>query len=176
MFAGKEFYFMRHGETDHNANNVLAGGDCDIPLNDMGREQAFLVKSLVESLPIRAICHSPLKRAVETMKISSSALSLERLAIEDLKECLARVWTLMSARKSCELHGEEVLSFFSQVVRGVNRALSCEEPVLIVAHGGVHWAICEQLGIEGHNWDIGNCQLVHFFPAEEDKWNASLLE
>ena len=51
-------YFIRHGQTNHNANKLLAG-HCDIELNDIGLEQAKLAGDNCKDLNINVIyCYS----------------------------------------------------------------------------------------------------------------------
>ena len=61
-------YVVRHGETIWNLERRVQGVS-DIPLTDVGRENAHELKELVSSLNIDVVISSPLKRAVETAKI-----------------------------------------------------------------------------------------------------------
>jgi probable phosphoglycerate mutase len=79
------FYFVRHGETDWNAERRLQG-QLDIPLNEVGRLQSAQCGSTLRSL-IRArrkvpadfaFFASPLSRARETMEILRGGLDLPR--------------------------------------------------------------------------------------------------
>ena len=65
--------------------------------------------------------------------------------------------------------------FMDRVRQGINQALSLPGPLLIVAHGGVHWALCCLMGIETHEWAIDNCTVVHFSIGENGSWRASKL-
>ncbi len=58
-------------------------------------------------------------------------------------------------------HQKEVQSFIERVKRELNFALKQNGPVLIVAYGGVYWAICHLMSINGE-WAIGNCIPIHF--------------
>jgi len=77
------FYFIRHGETDWNAERRLQGGR-DIPLNDRGRLQAAQCGGTLRDLLADrgktaadfAFVSSPLSRASETMEIVRGALGL----------------------------------------------------------------------------------------------------
>ena len=77
-------YFMRHGETDWNAERRLQGQH-DIPLNALGREQAAHCGEIMRILfdrdgrdPERFdFVASPLGRARETMELMRIALGLE---------------------------------------------------------------------------------------------------
>ncbi|APF40786.1 histidine phosphatase family protein [Neomicrococcus aestuarii] len=66
--------FVRHGQTDWNAEGLLQGGT-DVPLNDHGRLQAHETAKLLKSNgPWDVIVSSPLKRALETAKILADEL------------------------------------------------------------------------------------------------------
>lgn len=73
-------YFVRHGQTDWNAERRFQG-HLDIPLNDTGRAQAARNgAALAEALgdPARFdFVSSPLIRATETMEIVRRALTLD---------------------------------------------------------------------------------------------------
>jgi broad specificity phosphatase PhoE len=79
------FYFVRHGETDWNAERRLQG-QLDIALNDLGRRQSAQCASTLRSLITArrkapadfAFISSPLSRARETMEILRGGLDLPR--------------------------------------------------------------------------------------------------
>ena len=61
-------YFVRHGQTNHNLNKLLAGR-CDIELNETGIEQAKKARDNAKNLKIDLIMCSPLIRAKQTCLI-----------------------------------------------------------------------------------------------------------
>lgn len=65
MILQKEFYFIRHGQTDHNKSAPKIDHE-DISLNDIGWQQANEIESIIAALPIKTICFSPLKRYAVT--------------------------------------------------------------------------------------------------------------
>ena len=79
------FYFVRHGETDWNAERRLQG-QLDIALNDIGRRQSAQCASTLRGLIAArrkapadfAFISSPLSRARETMEILRGGLDLRR--------------------------------------------------------------------------------------------------
>jgi broad specificity phosphatase PhoE len=72
-------YFIRHGETDWNAEGRLQG-QRDIPLNDLGRVQAaeagVILKSLVPQVDDLDWWVSPLGRTRETAERAREAIGL----------------------------------------------------------------------------------------------------
>jgi probable phosphoglycerate mutase len=76
-------YYIRHGETDWNAEGRLQGQQ-DIPLNDLGRAQAAGAGGILAGLFARdrrsetslAFIASPLGRARSTMELVRGALKL----------------------------------------------------------------------------------------------------
>jgi probable phosphoglycerate mutase len=85
-------YYVRHGETDFNAQGRLQGRR-DTVLNEHGRRQAAQCGALLRALFVRDhkrpeefdYVSSPLKRARETMEVVRATLGLEPLgyAVDD---------------------------------------------------------------------------------------------
>lgn len=176
MIKQKEFYFIRHGQTDGNAAAVKQDHG-DISLNSIGREQARMIEPIVASLPVKTICYSPLKRAKETREIACSTLTATHAEVTNLSECNTQIWqemTTMGKHAKSTLK-EPVYSFMQRVLKGINEALSCHGPVLIVAHGGVHWAACCLMEIDQHDWMIDHCIVTHFSIKEDGRWTARKL-
>jgi len=174
MINHKEFYFIRHGQTDLNLKMVKTDHG-DVSINETGRRQARNMSSLVTKLPLQTICCSPFKRAKETKELLLPGRA--HLEIADLGECNAEVWMRMTSLRKDAFHkgSPTVQTFLERVKNGLNQALECPGPVLIVAHGGVHWAICYWMGIDDHDWIIDNCQPVHF-SVVQSQWKAKILD
>lgn len=162
----KEFYFIRHGQTDFNIGKIT-DEYLDVPLNETGHTQAHSIEPIVSTLPIKAVCFSPLQRAKQTKTIITRALLVDHHEDYDLKECDLAIWNGMTAlAKQAHLGSEKPVGpFLSQVHRGLTRALEKEGPVLIVAHGGVHYAIQCLLQVDDFRL-LDNCGLIHFIPTE----------
>jgi broad specificity phosphatase PhoE len=79
----RQLYFIRHGETDWNAERRLQG-QLDIPLNDLGRRQSVRCGDILRGLFAAggrtaddfAFMSSPLLRARATMEIVRAGLGL----------------------------------------------------------------------------------------------------
>jgi broad specificity phosphatase PhoE len=98
MRDGITLYFVRHGETDWNAERRYQG-QRDIPLNAKGREQArrngVTLASRMPAIATAQFVASPLGRARETMEIlrAGMGLSAADYTLEDrLKELSYGAW------------------------------------------------------------------------------------
>jgi len=174
MILKKDFFFVRHGQTDHNRFLDKVDHE-DISLNVIGKEQAKNLAPLIAGLCIQTICCSPLRRAKETKQLLlPNSVHLE---INDLGECTSQIWKEMTLLGSKVLisGSETTKCYLHRAKQGINEALSQQGPVLIVAHGGIHWAICCWMGIIEHDWIIDNCQLVHFSINCLGGWQAKIL-
>lgn len=172
VLPNKSFYFIRHGETDWNKRHV-AMGQSDIALNARGISQAHQAADLLRDDGIASIACSPLKRALETATIIAARDKVQLTIIDQLKEAS---WGAMEGQDKGDgswiqawRHGEvienaETFSDFThRVARGVLEALKLPEPVLIVSHGGVYWALQQAFGLPF--MDLPNCiPVVHSPP------------
>ena len=75
-------YFVRHGETEWNANDRIQGSS-DIPLNAVGREQALRAAPAFRLQRWDAVYSSPLSRAAETAQIICGEPECSRIIYED---------------------------------------------------------------------------------------------
>jgi len=149
----KHFYMIRHGQTEANAAQVMAGS-LDSPLTAHGRAQAHKAKAVVEALPVKpvAVFHSPLSRARDTAFIINEALKAPMFEDPDLAEIHAGAWegapyatypSLFNGWNNAP-DGEPANDFFERVKRGKSRSLErFNDPILIVCHGGVMRAFGE---------------------------------
>ena len=80
MRPGLTLYFVRHGETDWNAERRYQG-QTDIPLNDRGRAQSRrngeALRAFLPHIAGADFVASPLGRARETMEILRDTLGLD---------------------------------------------------------------------------------------------------
>jgi probable phosphoglycerate mutase len=179
MILPKEFYFVRHGQTDHNISEKMdkGGHSEEIPLNETGRLQAQTIEPLIASLQVKAVVSSPMIRVQETKEIITPRLNVPHYEMNALGECSDQVWKEMRGLKMGSPIPEEgdLFLFLERMRKGLNAALSLSKTPLIVAHGGIHWATCFLMQIEEYDWSIHNCGVVHFFVKEKGKWGAKRL-
>jgi uncharacterized phosphatase len=82
-------YLVRHGETEWNRQRRIQGST-DIPLNDIGREQAARTGRLLSRRDWAGIASSPLSRAFETGSIIARAVGVDPGRIEVLDALVER--------------------------------------------------------------------------------------
>ncbi|MDP9116224.1 MAG: histidine phosphatase family protein, partial [Actinomycetota bacterium] len=70
------FAFIRHGQTDWNRDDKLQGSS-DIPLNEVGRQQAREAAAHLGHGGWQVVVSSPLVRARETAEIIAGELAIE---------------------------------------------------------------------------------------------------
>lgn len=158
-----EFYFIRHGETDWNAEGRYQGSK-DIPLNDIGRGQADLNGKLLRQILVRAnrqptdfTWHvSPLGRTMETMQRVRAAFDGQlpeavpdqRLVEVSFGVYEGRLHTELSAGEMA-IAGERDAEFWffrppsGESYEDVSQRIQdfaadkLDGPAIIVAHGGI---------------------------------------
>jgi broad specificity phosphatase PhoE len=81
----RDFYFLRHGQTDWNAEGRFQGHS-DIPLNALGLSQARGAAALLAQCPVDIIVASPLARAARTAEIVNERLGKQIIFDDELKE------------------------------------------------------------------------------------------
>ena len=60
-------YMIRHGQTTANLNRVHAG-QADVPLTDLGWQQAESIRPVLQRIPFDRVYSSDLTRAIDTQK------------------------------------------------------------------------------------------------------------
>src|SRR6266404_2926598 len=166
-------YYIRHGETEWNADGRLQGTQ-DIPLNDLGRKQAANAGAILADLFARdgrseqslAFVASPLGRARSTMKLVRGILRLppDDYAVDDrLREIGYGHWEGLTLAQM-QLSEPEVFakrqadkwtvpppggeSYASVQIRMRDWYDSLMMDTVAVAHGGTARALMVALGIE----------------------------
>lgn len=170
------FYFLRHGESQANAQGVM-GGWTDAPLTDLGQDQA---KAAAQRLGDRAIARlhvSPLLRARQT---AQAVLALRPdLPVTDAPDLRERNWGVWEEQPISVLRrdetpdqGEGPLDFRTRIRSGLNAIPALDAaPVLIVAHSGTAREICAALDLPFQRPE--NCALLRFFrPTPAADWQV----
>jgi broad specificity phosphatase PhoE len=161
MIPARSFLFLRHGQTDWNAQGRIQGRT-DTDLNETGLAQARAAAQRLMGRGIQRIVSSPLKRALRTAEIVATALALPIELDEHLME---RAFGGFEGRLFAEVRREHGIpphhpvntimpADAEQWPQTCERARSVvvkwldvyrDETLLFVSHGGVFLALQEQL-------------------------------
>jgi alpha-ribazole phosphatase len=175
-------FLVRHGETTWNKDRRFQGR-LDVPLNDLGREQARALAEEARGEQIAALWSSPLSRARETAEIVGAALGLEPRLDDRLEEIDVGDWeerlkpdierdepeawaAFLAAGADWRFPGGESLAEQQERVIAalVDITQRRELPALVVCHRGVvrcALAHMHNRGLETyHEWSVPNGELI----------------
>lgn len=154
--------FIRHGQTDWN----VAGrwqGHADVPLNEMGRQQARALADRLADWPIEAIYSSDLKRCRETAVSLANITQLtptfdpiwrERdvglfsgLTREQIGVKFPELWANRGRGLLDPPEGETAVALRSRVMNAFNQTVANHNGgmIAVVTHGGVLYFLLSQL-------------------------------
>jgi probable phosphoglycerate mutase len=79
----REFFFIRHGETDYNRRGIVQGSGVDSAINELGRRQAQAFYDHYKNYSFDHIICSSLRRTYETVQpfIEGQSISYERTSL-----------------------------------------------------------------------------------------------
>jgi probable phosphoglycerate mutase len=161
----RPFYFLRHGETETNAQRLVAGS-LDTALTEAGRQQALAAAEMLAGEAITAIYSSPLQRARDTAVPVAAKLELPIIIVADLAE---RNWGVLegqprgSRRRGVTPEGAETSRAFAQRILCALASIDSEAP-LIVGHSGVFRVLCRSVGIMEASAPVANALPLRFEP------------
>jgi probable phosphoglycerate mutase len=150
------FWFLRHGETDWNAQG-WSQGNVDIQLNANGLAQAHQAAALLRGRGIASIVASPLSRALDTAHIVAAAIGVAGVAVDQgLREAafgdhegqpMGSWFDAWVGGTYIPPGGESFAALRARAVAAVNRALRRPAPVLVVAHGALFRALRAEMAL-----------------------------
>jgi len=173
-----EIYLCRHGQSQANADSILAG-HLDSPLNDIGKQQANELAQLAKDAGLRFdhVYCSPLSRAKDTAAII--AASTGSPAPEVMDELIERDFGILTGKPyldipkySKNIFGTDVIGYFldGEGVETFPEALKRAErvlkdvherhkngKVLLVAHGDIGMMLFA--AFHNDSWEVA---LKHF--------------
>jgi probable phosphoglycerate mutase len=146
-----------------------------------GEAEAHAAVSQLKGLGINAICTSPLKRARHTADIIGHSLGVPVADMPGLEEMdvgpyegVADYSWVAAWREDKPVKGIEPFpEVRKRVAVAANRALDTASHVLIVAHGGVFWAL--QHLCKSPFTPLANCRPARLSPVGEVSWRIEML-
>ncbi len=145
-------YFVRHGQSEANLTKCFAG-HLDLPLTDLGRQQAECTADFLADKPLSAVYSSDLARAYDTAVTVADRHGLTVKTDRELREILAGEWEGRSFDELNErdvayrhwvedigtaacTNGESVAQMYTRVRGAVERIVAKHpnESVCVVCH------------------------------------------
>ncbi|MGI9492255.1 MAG: histidine phosphatase family protein [Geminicoccaceae bacterium] len=171
------FYFLRHGQTEHNKRRVCQG-NTDIPLNETGLAQADAAAGVLAKAQPVAVRASDLMRVRQTaapvakqlgLKIETDARLRERsFGIYENQSINGQLWSFDHPSI------ETLEDFVDRSWQGFDWALQ-QDDVLVVTHGGLRRVLTGLLRIEMADWTAHNALPMRFTRMADDSWKAEAL-
>lgn len=158
------FYFLRHGQTEFNKNNLWTGSS-DIPLNAEGRREIYSsLSTQLDKLHIEFIFSSPLLRAIQSAEIANEIFRAKLAIVEGFAErsfgAFEGTLKTESSRKMLDFTDsvEKKQVFLKRIKDGI-LSVPLDHNVLIVSHSGVFKGLVE-LGFGAEKDTINNGELI----------------
>lgn len=191
--SGKtRFFFIRHGQTEHNIRKILQG-HLDIPINDEGHSQASQLGSHIATLPLDRIYSSDLTRCRETLAHILEARGEDEKKViftSDLRERhMGEIQGMHidDAIKHGEKHGKHYREFgetsdefearlqpFLKKMKNEVRENQCKN-VAVISHGGTIRAVLKTYGVPEAGIVFNTSVTVIDFDWETDSMDVKLM-
>jgi broad specificity phosphatase PhoE len=182
----RRLVLWRHGETEWNVDG-RGQGHLDIPLDDVGRDQAKAAATRLASLRPTAIISSDLSRAYETASALAELTGLEVQRDPALREINLGQWQGLTRAEVDErfaderrrmdagedvrrgVDGETMAEVADRAGAAIERAAKLAEAdggtVIVVAHGlSLRVGACRFLGVAPEYWNVfgglSNCAWI----------------
>ncbi|HUL95676.1 MAG TPA: histidine phosphatase family protein [Usitatibacter sp.] len=166
-------YFVRHGITEPNFRGFRCGGDLDLPMMDIGCDQAYLLAKQIEKMNLRigVIVAGSLIRTRQTASIISGVLGTVPVEVEPLlNERRLGQWNNKPISETEEMlsrgvtppGGESEEQFEARIALGLdNMRQHFDRRPLIVSSKGVGRVLNSLLG-GTERMTVGNGEIVEF--------------
>ena len=166
-------YFVRHGVTEPNFRGYRCGGDLDVPLMDIGCDQAYLLAKQMERMNLRigTIIAGSLVRTRQTASIISGVLGSLPVEVEPLiNERRLGQWNTKTIAETEEMlasrvtppGGESEEDFTTRIQAALERIRPhLDKRPLLVSSKGVGRILNHLLGGTGR-MNVANGEIVEF--------------
>lgn len=171
--ACEHFYFLRHGQTERNAQRIFQAAD--EPLNANGQAQARRASALLAAETIVTVVCSDTRRTLETAATVAAPFGLSARPHAGLRE---RNFGSLIGTSSVDIDwdcapaaGETLAEFVDRSAAALLHALAHPAPVLVVAHGGILYVLAGLLNVSLDAQALGNAHPLRFERAD-GRWRA----
>lgn len=171
-------YYCRHGQTDWNIQGLVQGR-VNIPLNEIGIQQAQEAREHLKDLPIDLAFCSPIGRTMQTADIILKGRNIPLQEDPRLLEFYYGIYEgksikdeeFLARRKAHFKRVKGAESYFDVAYRVYSFLHEIEEKypdknVLVIAHGGLSRVVqsyfFDMENEEFETFRIGNCEIVRY--------------
>ena len=181
-----KIYYVRHGQSTYNAEKRYAGST-DVPLSELGLEQAQIAAGILEDYAIDHLICSPMLRTRQTAEVINQRLQLPIEIVEDLRELNVGVFETLTRAEIEEKYperwqqsrhndyfkvshgGESGFDVQQRVFPALDQLIEKYEgqSILIVAHGFVGRVVYRYFNREISDeqfflYSLQNCEVVEY--------------
>ena len=185
----RNVYLIRHGLPDFPGGKGMCLGSTDLPLSEIGRQQAKAAAARLEGLEF-SLFSSPLIRAVQTAEPMNRPITVipelqelcagewDGLTFDEIRVRYPELYDIRATDKTVSPPGAEPNDVgLRRFQKGMEKAAGlCEGDFAVVAHGAVIQLFLNALC--GHGWKPGYAEIVHLqlengvFSLKEEKNHA----
>ncbi|MBW2040365.1 MAG: histidine phosphatase family protein [Deltaproteobacteria bacterium] len=190
-------FLVRHGRTIWNKEQIFRGTK-DVPLDEVGKEEALLVGERLKEEELSAVYSSPLSRAKETAEVIARFHKMEVQCLAGLNDLHFGEWEGIHHKEVKERYPDLYQKWQQEPHRVIfprgegldevrSRAMEAIEDIItrhpqgvvaLVSHRVVlKVVICALLGLDNSRfWHIGqDTAAINCFHYRDGKWIVSLL-
>ena len=175
----ERFYFVRHGETDGNAQRIFQ--HAEIPLNARGLEQAAAASAALANARLERIFASTMTRAWTTAQTIGKPHGLEPVPEVGLRERwfgdLVGTPSHDHDWRDDPPNGETLAQFVSRTQAGLRRSLleAGKSRTALVGHGGILYVLAPSLGLDITTELLANATPLLFERAGSSTWKVTRI-
>lgn len=170
-------YFLRHGQSEANAQRIFAGQQNNSPLTELGFEQAKLAGKDIKKLNIDRIIASNLTRAIQTATEVAKVIGFDvdkieidsRITEYDTGAITNTPIREISSKEFLEADGaEDVFMFRDRIVSALKQYKDYDGNILLVSHAGVNKMIeALKMGIDLRDFhSLSDCSNAREFELD----------
>ncbi len=177
------FFFVRHGQSVANSAGISCGGDSDVDLTELGKNQAYSIARKLHQLGQKPCClfAAPLKRTLNTAQIINQTLELDIWSDGALLERFLGDWNGQPSTITDKFirdgmtppNGESNVKFRGRVMEFFRGLSDCYENwPLIIGSRGTARILSEEFECEGFR-ELPNGGLVKVYLASGHDFRIS---
>ncbi len=175
----ERFYFIRHGETDGNAQRIFQ--HAEIPLNARGLAQAEAAAAALAGAGLQRVFSSTMTRAWTTAETIARPHGVAPIAEAGLRERwfgdLVGTPSHDHDWRDAPPNGETLVEFVTRTQDGIRRSLAEAGTIrtALVGHGGILYVLAPSLGLDITTELLANATPLLFERCGGSAWTVTRI-